>query len=86
LALSLGRVLGALGNRVSQTKGLIAPRLFDLLLEKEETEDDLYYQMRPELRAVIDALPTLREAMALSVEEIHTKYANEVDWLTIDAA
>lgn len=37
----------------------------------------------PALRTVINSLPALREAIKLSVDEIHTKYKEEKNWLTI---
>jgi len=82
---SLIGVLGALGNRVVQTEGLSSDAsVFDLMIERGERNGELYYRMLPDLRTVINSLPTLREAMALSVEEIHAKFNGEANWLVID--
>ena len=82
---SLRGVLGALGNRVNQTEGLTTQRsVFDLMIERGERNGELYYRIRPDLRTIINSLPALRQAMALSVEEIHAKFNSEANWLTIN--
>lgn len=82
---SLTGVLGALGNRVSLTEGLtIQGSVFDLMIERGEHNGALYYRMLPNLRTIINSLPALREAMALSVEEIHAKFNGEANWLIIN--
>lgn len=79
---SLTGIIGAIGNRVNQTKGLAtqAPSGSALLLEKYEDRSELHYRMRLELRAVIDTLPKLKVDIGLSVAEIHTKYKDSRNW------
>ena len=74
---SLDGVLGALGNRANQTEGTATEPGIDLLIEKKIINDELHYRILPEFRTVIKSLPKLRDAMKLSVDEIHAKYHDE---------
>uniref|UniRef100_B8HP62 Uncharacterized protein n=1 Tax=Cyanothece sp. (strain PCC 7425 / ATCC 29141) TaxID=395961 RepID=B8HP62_CYAP4 len=81
---SLRGVLGALGNRVNRTNGLSTDMQgIEVLLETDEENDSSSYRMRSELREVIDREPKLREAIILSVPEIHERFKNKKDWLKI---
>jgi len=73
---SVGGVLGALGNRINQTKGISPP--FDgtgLVMTWETFHGEWHYRIRPELNEVINRFPVLQNAMELPVDEIHKKYA-----------
>jgi hypothetical protein len=69
-------ILGALGRRVNYTKGLRTQKPgIGMLLEWRRSAVDWYYYMRPELKAAIEALPRLHEAITgCSVAEIDKKY------------
>jgi hypothetical protein len=79
---SLRGVLGAFGKRAN-TKGMSQGSGIHLLLEKKQINGELHYRMSSELRSVIDSLPALREAMKLSVDEIHARYEYEHGWLSL---
>lgn len=80
---SLRGVLGALGLRANQTEGTGGLLGLDVLIETQESDGELRYRMRPELRKAIDRLPPLRAAINLSVESIYACYQHEADWLVI---
>lgn len=76
--ISLRGVLGALGNRINQTKRFREKRPgIKLFFRVDRVKGKRHYWMRPETRAAIEGLPKLHEAVQWSLEEIIEKYREE---------
>jgi hypothetical protein len=74
---SVTGILGALGNRINQTEGVVPPiDGIGLLMTWETFHDEWHYRMLPELRSVIDGFPVLQNALNLSVDEIYQLYGD----------
>jgi hypothetical protein len=80
---SLTGVIGALGNRVNLTPEFEIEKPGALYLIEKVEADGLAYRMRQEVRYAIDAIPELRTALRLTVDEIFRKHANKKNWLRV---